>query len=69
MGNMGYDKTTDTYTCHARKALKPLSIKKQKIINGYESEVTVYERKDSHNPAQIFAIRSFFCEKWLLAHL
>ena len=51
---MGYDKTTDTYTCHARTALKPLSIKKQKIINGYESEVTVYERKDSQNPAQIF---------------
>ena len=44
--NMGYDETTDTYTCHAGKALKPLFIKKQKSKSGYESEVTVYECED-----------------------
>ena len=43
---MGYDETTDTYTCHAGKALKPLFIKKQKSKSGYESEVTVYECED-----------------------
>lgn len=41
--NMGYDETADTYTCHAGKKLKPVSIKKQKSKSGYESEVTVYE--------------------------
>ena len=44
--NMGYDETTDIYTCHAGKKLRPLFIKKQKSKNGYESEVTVYECED-----------------------
>lgn len=29
--NMGYDETADTYTCHAGKKLKPLSIKNRKV--------------------------------------
>ncbi len=41
--NMRYNAESDTYTCHAGKALVPLYIKKQKSKNGYESEVTVYE--------------------------
>ncbi len=41
--NMGYDESTDTYTCHAEKKLKPVFVKKQKSKSGYESEVTVYE--------------------------
>ncbi len=41
--NMRYEETTDTYTCHAGKKLKPLFIKKQKSKSGYESKVTVYE--------------------------
>ena len=41
--NMGYDESTDTYTCHAGKKLKPVFVKKQKSKSGYESEVTVYE--------------------------
>lgn len=41
--NMGYDEKTDTYTCHAGKALTALFVKKQKSKSGYESEVTVYE--------------------------
>ena len=28
--NMGYDEKTDTYTCHAGKALSPVFVKKQK---------------------------------------
>lgn len=44
--NMGYDETTDTYTCHAGKKLKSVSIRKQKSKSGYESEVTVYECED-----------------------
>ncbi len=44
--NMGYDETTDTYTCHAGRTLSPLFIKKQKSKSGYESEVTVYECED-----------------------
>lgn len=44
--NMGYDKETDTYTCHAGKKLKALFVKKQKSKSGYESEVTVYECDD-----------------------
>lgn len=44
--NMGYDETTDTYTCHAGKKLKPIFLKKQKSKSGYESEVTVYECED-----------------------
>ncbi len=44
--NMGYDKITDTYICHAGKKLKPLFIKKQKSKSGHESEVTVYECED-----------------------
>ncbi len=44
--NMGYEEATDTYTCHARKKLKPLFIKKQKSKSGYESEVMVYECED-----------------------
>ena len=43
---MGYDKETDTYTCHAGKKLKALFVKKQKSKSGYESEVTVYECDD-----------------------
>ena len=44
--NMGYDETSDTYTCHAGKKLKPVFIKKQKSKSGYEAEVTVYECED-----------------------
>ena len=44
--NMGYDETTDTYTCHAGSTLSPLFIRKQKSRSGYESEVTVYECED-----------------------
>ena len=44
--NMGYDKITDTYICHAGKKLKPLFIKKQKNKSGYESEMTFYECED-----------------------
>ena len=44
--NMGYDQTTDTYTCHAGKTLIPLFIRKQKSKSGYEAEVTVYECED-----------------------
>lgn len=43
---MEYDETTDIYTCHAGKKLRPLFIKKQKSKSGYESEVTVYESED-----------------------
>lgn len=43
---MGYEGTTDTYTCHAGRKLKPLFVKKQKSKSGYESEVTVYECED-----------------------
>lgn len=46
---MGYDKETDTYTCHAGKKLKALFVKKQKSKSGYESEVTVYECEDCAN--------------------
>ena len=38
--NMGYDAENDTYTCHARRTLLPLYVKKQKNKNGYESEVS-----------------------------
>ena len=44
--NMGYDERTDTYTCHARKKLQPIFLKKQTSKSGYESEVTVYECED-----------------------
>ena len=44
--NMGYEETTDTYTCHAGRKLKPFFVKKQKSKSGYESEVTVYECED-----------------------
>ena len=44
--NMGYDQTTDTYTCHAGKTLIPLFIRKQKSKSGYVAEVTVYECED-----------------------
>ena len=44
--NMGYEETTDTYTCHGGKKLKPLFVKKQKSKSGYESEITVYECED-----------------------
>lgn len=44
--NMSYDEGNDTYTCHARKTLSALYVKKQKSKNGYESEVTVYECSD-----------------------
>jgi len=44
--NMGYDAESDTYTCHAKKTLSPLYVKKQRSKNGYESEVTVYECVD-----------------------
>ena len=36
--NMEYDEAADTYTCHAGKKLKPVSIKKQKSKSGYECE-------------------------------
>ena len=45
-GNMGYEETTDTYTCHAGRKIKPLFVKKQESNSGYESEVTVYECED-----------------------
>ena len=44
--NMGYNKQTDTYTCHAGKKIKPLFLKRQKSKSGYQSEVTVYECED-----------------------
>ena len=43
---MGYDETTDSYTCDAGKRLKPLYIKKQKSKSSYELQVTVYECED-----------------------
>src|SRR5699024_5242209 len=44
--NMGYDETADTYTCHAGKKLRAVSVKKQKSKSGYQSEVTIYECED-----------------------
>lgn len=44
--NMEYEESTDTYTCHAGKKLKPIFEKKQRNKKGYESKVTVYECKD-----------------------
>ena len=44
--NMGYEESTDTYTCHAGKKLKPVFLKRQKSKSGYQSEVTVYECED-----------------------
>lgn len=44
--NMDYDETSDVYTCHAGRQLKPLFVKKEKSKSGYESEVTVYECED-----------------------
>ena len=44
--NMGYDESTDCYTCHAGKRLKAVGKKKQRSKSGYESEVTVYECED-----------------------
>ncbi len=44
--NMSYDAESDTYTCHAGKALSSLYVKKQRSKNGHESEVTVYECAD-----------------------
>lgn len=44
--NMGYDEKTDAYTCHVRKILSPIFIKKQKSKSGYELEVAVYECED-----------------------
>ena len=44
--NMGYKESTDTYTCHAGKKLKPVFLKRQKSKSGYQSEVTVYECED-----------------------
>ena len=44
--NMGYEESTDTYTCHAGKKLKPIFVKKQRSKSGYQSEVTVYECED-----------------------
>ena len=44
--NMAYDESSDYYTCHAGKLLKPIFIKTQKSKSGYKSEVTVYECED-----------------------
>ncbi|MCH5343089.1 MAG: transposase, partial [Acetatifactor sp.] len=44
--NMGYDESTDRYTCHAGKHLTEVGKKKQKSKSGYESEVTIYECED-----------------------
>ena len=44
--NMAYDESSDSYTCHAGKLLKPIFIKTQKSKSGYKSEVTVYECED-----------------------
>ena len=44
--NMAYDESSDSYTCHAGKLLKPIFIKIQKSKSGYKSEVTVYECED-----------------------
>lgn len=44
--NMKYDAVSDTYTCHAGKALNACSLKRQKSKSGYESEVTIYECED-----------------------
>ena len=44
--NMSYDEAADTYTCHAEKKLRAVSVRKQKSKSGYQSEVTVYECED-----------------------
>ena len=44
--NMRYDEAADTYTCHAEKKLRAVSVRKQKSKSGYESEVTIYECED-----------------------
>ncbi len=44
--NMGYDESSDCYTCHAGKRLMAVGKKKQRSKSGYESEVTVYECED-----------------------
>ena len=44
--NMGYDESSDCYTCHAGKRLVAVGKKKQRSKSGYESEVTVYECED-----------------------
>ena len=44
--NMRYDEAADTYTCHAGKKLRAVSVRKQKSKSGYPSEVTVYECED-----------------------
>ena len=43
---MRYDEAADTYTCHAGKKLRAVSVRKQKSKSGYQSEVTVYECED-----------------------
>ena len=44
--NMRYDESADTYTCHAEKKLRAVSVRKQKSKSGYQSEVTIYECED-----------------------
>ena len=44
--NIRYDDSTDTYTCHAKKKLRAVSVRKQKSKSGYQSEVTIYECKN-----------------------
>lgn len=44
--NMKYSETSDSYTCHAGKLLRPLFVKTQRSKSGYRSEVTVYECED-----------------------
>ena len=44
--NMKYSEISDSYTCHAGKMLRPLSVKTQRSKSGYKSEVTVYECED-----------------------
>lgn len=41
--NMIYDTSTDEYTCHNSKKLKPTNTKIRKSKSGYEAVVTVYE--------------------------
>nr|WP_317361719.1 transposase [uncultured Blautia sp.] len=49
---MSYEEKSDTYTCHARKLLKPIFTKNQKSKSGYKSEVTVYECEDCSGCSQ-----------------
>lgn len=41
--NMGYDPTSDTYTCHNNRNLSYVYNKKRKYTSGYEADIKVYE--------------------------